>query len=89
MIRKLKTSRDNKQICTAIETDLSKAFDCIGCDLLIAKLNVYGFDKKALKLIYDYLKGLRNLKWTLYSVVSYIFLMVFEKDPCLLPCYLI
>ena len=89
MIGKLKTSRGNKQICTAIETDLSKAFDCIGCDLLIAKLNVYGFDKKALKLIYDYLKGLRNLKWTLYSVVSYIFLMVFEKDPCLLPCYLI
>ena len=85
MIGKLKTSRDNEQICTAIETDLSKAFDCIGCDLLIAKLNVYRFDKKALKLIYDYLKGLK----TLNSVVSYIFLMVFQKDPCLLPCYLI
>ena len=89
MIRKLKTSRDNEQICTAIETDLSKAFDCIGCDLLIAKLNAYGFDKKALKLIYDYLKDLRNLKWTLYSVVNYIFLIVFQKDPRLLPCYLI
>ena len=87
MIRKLTTSRDNEQICTAIETDLSKAFDCIGCDLLIAKLNVYGFDKKALKLIYDYIKGLRNLKWILYSVVNYIFLMVFQKDPCLVPCY--
>ena len=81
MIGKLKTSRDNEQICTAIETDLSKAFDCIGCDLLIAKLNAYGFDKKALKLIYDYLKDLRNLKWTLYSVVNYIFLIVFQKDP--------
>ena len=89
MIGKLKTSRDNEQICTAIETDLSKAFDCIGCDLLIAKLNAYGFDKKALKLIYDYLKDLRNLKWTLYSVVNYIFLIVFQKDPRLLPCYLI
>ena len=89
MIGKLKTSRDNEQICTAIETDLSKAFDCIGCDLLIAKLNAYGFDKKALKIIYDYLKDLRNLKWTLYSVVNYIFLIVFQKDPRLLPCYLI
>ena len=37
--------------------NLSKAFDCICYDLLIAKLNAYGFDKKALKLIYDYLNG--------------------------------
>ena len=35
----------------------SKAFDCICYDLLIACLNAYGFDKKALKLIYDYLNG--------------------------------
>ena len=53
----MKTSRDNKQFWAAILTDLSKAFDCICHDLLIAKLKVYGFDKKALKLIYDYLNG--------------------------------
>ena len=53
----MKASRDNKQFCAAILTDLSKAFDCICYDLLIAKLNAYGFDKKALKLIYDYLNG--------------------------------
>ena len=57
MIEKMKASRDNKQFCAAILTDLSKAFDCICYDLLIAKLNAYGFDKKALKLIYDYLNG--------------------------------
>ena len=34
---------------------LSKAFDCICHDLFIAKLNPYGFDRNALKLIYDYL----------------------------------
>ena len=37
--------------------NLSKAFDCICYDLLIAKLNAYGFDRKALKLIDDYLNG--------------------------------
>ena len=36
-------------------TDLSKAFDCLDHDLIIAKLYAYGFDYKAVKLIYDYL----------------------------------
>ena len=53
----MKASRDNEQFCAAILTDLSKVFDCVCYDLLIAKLNAYGFDKKALKRIYDYLNG--------------------------------
>ena len=36
MIEKMKASRDNKQFCAAILTDLSKTFDCICYDLLIA-----------------------------------------------------
>ena len=55
MIEKLKISRDNKQFCTAILTDLSKALDCIPFDLFTAKLNAYGFDQVALKLIHSYL----------------------------------
>ena len=56
-IEKMKASRVNQKICAAILTDLSTAFDCICYDLLIAKLNGYGFHKEALKLIYDYLNG--------------------------------
>ena len=37
--------------------DLSKAFDTIKYDLLLAKLHAYGFSKKALKLIHNYLRN--------------------------------
>ena len=42
-------------------TDLSKAFDCIYHELLVAKLNAYGFDETSLKVIMSYLKNLRKL----------------------------
>ena len=38
-------------------TDLSKSFDCLSHELLIAKLEAYGFDEKSLKLIYNYLSN--------------------------------
>ena len=39
---------------------LSKAFDSIVHDLLLAKLNIYGFDYNSLKLINSFQRG-RNL----------------------------
>ena len=36
--------------------DLSKAFDCIPHDLIIAKLHAYGFIQKIVTFIYSYLK---------------------------------
>ena len=36
---------------------LSKAFDTIKHDLVLAKLHAYGFSKKALKLIHNYLRN--------------------------------
>ena len=36
-------------------TDLLKAFDCLNHELLVAKLNAYGFTLPALKLVHDYL----------------------------------
>ena len=41
----------------ALITDLSKAFDCLKNELLIAKLNAYGFTLLALKLIHNYLSN--------------------------------
>ena len=35
--------------------DLSKAFDTLNRDLLIAKLHAYGFSEESLKLIKSYL----------------------------------
>ena len=43
-----------KKYC-ALLTDLSKAFDCLSQDILIAKLNVYGFSMVAFRLIQNYL----------------------------------
>ena len=34
--------------------DLSKAFDALNYELLIEKLNAYGFNKESLKLIQSY-----------------------------------
>ena len=55
MLEKWKQCLDKKGFAGAVLMDLSKAFDCINYELLIAKLNAYGFSKNALELIHDYL----------------------------------
>lgn len=46
---------ENHEIVGTILCDLSKAFDTLPHDLLIAKLNAYGLDRNSLKLINNYL----------------------------------
>ena len=57
MLEKWKSAIDNKKMFRALLTDLSKAFDCLSHDLLIAKLNAYGFSIAALKLVENYLSN--------------------------------
>ena len=54
MIKLWRKALDNKH--NAGLTDLSKAFDCLKHNLLIAKLEAYGFDSSALSFIYNYLQ---------------------------------
>ena len=55
MLKKGKSATDNRKTFGALLTDLSKAFDCLSHDLLIAKLNAYGSSIAALRLVQNYL----------------------------------
>ena len=57
LVEKWRKGLDKSQKCGVLLTDLSKAFDCLPHDLIIAKLQAYGFDYLALKLIHSYLSG--------------------------------
>ena len=57
MLEKWKSATDNKKSFGALLTDFSKAFDCLSHELLIAKLNAYGFNMSALRFVHSYLKN--------------------------------
>ena len=55
MLEKWKSLVDKVKYFSALLTDLSKAFDCISRELILAKLHAYGFSLRALWLIHSYL----------------------------------
>ena len=57
MVEKWRQCLDNGGVSGTLLTDLSKAFDCILHDLLIAKVAAYGFDYYSLQMLQSYLSN--------------------------------
>ena len=55
MLEKWRSTLDKRGFSGVLLTDLSKAFDSLSHDLLLAKLDAYGFDYYSVKLIHSYL----------------------------------
>ena len=55
MLERWKHCLDDSGVAMAVLMDLSKAYDCIPHDLLIAKLHAYGLNTNALYLLHSYL----------------------------------
>ena len=76
MTEKWRKCLDKGGISGAILTDLSKAFDCILHDLLIAKLAAYGFDYQSLRITESFLSNRQqrtkiNNAFSRYSEIIY------------------
>ena len=69
LINKWHSCLDNSGVVGTILMDLSKAFDCLPHELILAKLHAYGVDIKSLKLLKDYLSN-RTQRVKLDSTLS-------------------
>ena len=57
LVEELREHLDENFVVGAVLAGLSKAFDCIAHDLLIAKLATYGFSDTILRYVYSYLSN--------------------------------
>ena len=76
MLEKWKRSVNNSKMFGTLLTDLSKAFSCLDHELLIAKLNAYGFSLTALKLVHNYLSN-RKQRTKINSTYSSLLEIIF------------
>ena len=60
----------------ALLIDLSKAIDCIVSNLLLAKLEAYGFSYEALKVMQGYLTDRKHRNKIDYSFSNFIDLLI-------------
>ena len=69
LLNRWQSSLDKNETVGTILMDLSKAYDCLNHELLIAKLNANGVKIQALRLLYDYLKK-RKQRVKIVSIFS-------------------
>ena len=79
---------DNSGFIGTILMDLSKSYDCLPHDLLIAKLGGYDLDRSCLRLLMDYLNSCKQQKKLVHPTASGLKLnREFRKVPYWDPYY--
>ena len=78
-----KKNLNNNKTVRAGFTDSSKAFNCIPHDLLIDKMEAYGFNEDCLTFLYSYLKCQKQSMniLTISTVSSKFYSLVSHKGP--------
>ena len=79
MIDSCKKAVDSNKVFGGILTDLSKSFDCICHDLLVAKLHAYGLSLPTLKMIIFLIEN-KEQKLDPHTVQGRILYLVFLRD---------
>ena len=71
MLETWKKALGGKRHVGGVLTGISKAFECLNHDLLIAEVEAYGFDKEALALIHEYHSNrTQRTRWTRHIVCT-------------------
>ena len=76
MLEKWKRSVDNSKLFGALLADLSKVFDCLNHELLIAKLKAFEFSLTVLKLVHNCLSN-RKQRTKINSTYSSLLEIIF------------
>ena len=79
MVENFKEVLNKGNSVSAIFMGLSKTFDTLNHDLLIAKLEVYGFSTKSLSNIYSYLN--KRLQMTNINSDFSLWIEIFSETP--------
>ena len=85
----MKKSLDKGVKCDALFIDLFKVFDSLPHDVLLVKLEQYGFSYSSLKLISSFLSNRKTeQKLIVHIVIGKIYNLVYLEDQLLKPLYI-